>query len=118
MPVIEQKTTNKNKVDFDLNRLDKSKTTIFSKYPEKNTDVRAKSSEKSCRRWHACAEIPQHFYQQKQLAYCTCKQPQMHRSAVELRRSRSFIPLKAASIPAKNRLGSTKNSLKEQRRNS
>lgn len=33
MPVIEQKTTNKNKVDFDLNRLDKSKTTIFSKYP-------------------------------------------------------------------------------------
>ena len=34
MPVIEQKTTNKNKVDFDLNRLDKSKTTIFSKYPE------------------------------------------------------------------------------------
>ena len=36
MPVIEQKTTNKNKVDFDLNRLDKSKTTIFSKYPFKN----------------------------------------------------------------------------------
>ena len=35
MPVIEQKTTNKNKVDFDLNRLDKSKTTIFSKYPIK-----------------------------------------------------------------------------------
>ena len=35
MPVIEQKTTNKNKVDFDLNRLDKSKITIFSKYPEK-----------------------------------------------------------------------------------
>ena len=35
MPVIEQKTTNKNKVDFDLNRLDKSKTTIFSKYPTK-----------------------------------------------------------------------------------
>lgn len=35
MPVIEQKTTNKNKVDFDLNRLDKSKTTIFSKYPFK-----------------------------------------------------------------------------------
>ena len=35
MPVIEQKTTNKNKVDFDLNRLDKSKTTIFSKYPKK-----------------------------------------------------------------------------------
>ena len=35
MPVIEQKTTNKNKVDFDLNRLDKSKTTIFSKYPNK-----------------------------------------------------------------------------------
>lgn len=34
MPVIEQKTTNKNKVDFDLNRLDKSKTTIFSKYPK------------------------------------------------------------------------------------
>ena len=34
MPVIEQKTTNKNKVDFDLNRLDKSKTTIFSKYPQ------------------------------------------------------------------------------------
>lgn len=33
MPVIEQKTTNKNKVDFDLNRLDKSKTTIFSRYP-------------------------------------------------------------------------------------
>ena len=89
-----------------------------AKCKEKNTDVRAKSSEKSCRRWHACAEIPQHFYQQKQLAYCTCKQPQMHRSAVELRRSRSFIPLKAASIPAKNRLGSTKNSLKEQRRNS
>ena len=38
MPVIEQKTTNKNKVDFDLNRLDKSKTTIFSKYP-KNLDI-------------------------------------------------------------------------------
>lgn len=38
MPVIEQKTTNKNKVDFDLNRLDKSKTTIFSKYPKKITD--------------------------------------------------------------------------------
>ena len=37
MPVIEQKTTNKNKVDFDLNRLDKSKTTIFSKYPFYNT---------------------------------------------------------------------------------
>ena len=36
MPVIEQKTTNKNKVDFDLNRLDKSKTTIFSKYPKKH----------------------------------------------------------------------------------
>lgn len=35
MPVIEQKTTNKNKVDFDLNRLDKSKTTIFSKYPKR-----------------------------------------------------------------------------------
>ena len=87
-----------------------------AKCKEKNTDVRAKSSEKSCRRWHACAEIPQHFYQQKQLAYCTCKQPQMHRSAVELRRSHSFIPLKAASIPAKNRLGSMKNSLKKQGR--
>lgn len=37
MPVIEQKTTNKNKVDFDLNRLDKSKTTIFSKYPKKSS---------------------------------------------------------------------------------
>ena len=32
--------------------------------------------------------------------------------------SHSFIPLKAASIPAKNRLGSMKNSLKEQSRNS
>lgn len=82
----------------------------------KNTDVRAKSSEKSCRRWRACVEIPQHFYQQKQLAYCTCKQPQMHRSAVELRRSHSSIPPKAASIPAKNRLGSMKNSLKKQGR--
>jgi len=41
MPVIEQKTTNKNKVDFDLNRLDKSKTTIFSKYPKKLTSESA-----------------------------------------------------------------------------
>ncbi len=84
----------------------------------KNADVRAKSSEKSCRRWRACAEIPQHFCQQKQLAYRARKQPQMRRSAVELRRSHSFIPPKAASIPAKNRLGSMKNSLKEQSRNS
>jgi len=40
----------------------------------------------------------------------------MHRSAVELRRSHSFIPLKAASIPAKNRLDSMKNSFKKQGR--
>ena len=40
----------------------------------------------------------------------------MRRSAVELRRSHSFIPLKAASIPAKNRLGSMKNSFKKQGR--
>ena len=84
----------------------------------KNTDVRAKSSEKSCRRWRACAEIPQHFYQQKQLAYCVRGRPQMRRSAVELRRSHSSIPPKAASIPAKNRLGSMKNLLKKQSRNS
>ena len=76
----------------------------------------AKSSEKSCRRWRACAEIPQHFYQQKQLAYCVRGRPQMRRSAVELRRSHSSIPPKAASIPAKNRLGSMKNSLKKQGR--
>ena len=44
MPVIEQKTTNKNKVDFDLNRLDKSKTTIFSKYPKSLiNDIRKKA---------------------------------------------------------------------------
>ena len=84
----------------------------------KNTDVRAKSSEKSCRRWRACADIPQHFYQQKQLAYCVRGRPQMRRSAVELRRSHSFIPPEAASIPAKNRLGSMKNLLKKQSRNS
>lgn len=41
MSVIEQKTTNKNKVDFDLNRLDKSKTTIFSKYLENLHELRA-----------------------------------------------------------------------------
>ena len=58
------------------------------------------------------------FLPAKQLAYRARKQPQMRRSAVELRRSRSFIPLKAASIPAKNRLGSMKNSLKKQSRNS
>ncbi|WP_418927533.1 hypothetical protein [Dysosmobacter sp.] len=78
--------------------------------------MRAKSSEKSCRRWRACVEIPQHFYQQKQLAYCVRGRPQMRRSAVELRRSHSSIPPKAASIPAKNRLGSMKNSLKKQGR--
>lgn len=44
MPVIEQKTTNKNKVDFDLNRLDKSKTTIFSKYPKKFLKAEAQYS--------------------------------------------------------------------------
>ena len=54
------------------------------------------------------------FLPAKQLAYRARKQPQMHRSAVELRRSHSFIPLKAASIPAKNRLGAMKNSLKKQ----
>ena len=58
------------------------------------------------------------FLPVKQLAYRAHKQPQMRRSAVELRRSHSFIPLKAASIPAKNRLGSMKNSLKKQSRNS
>ena len=58
------------------------------------------------------------FLPAKQLAYRARKQPQMRRSAVELRRSHSFIPLKAASIPAKNRLGSMKNSLKKQSRNS
>ena len=56
------------------------------------------------------------FLPAKQLAYRARKQPQMRRSAVELRRSHSFIPLKAASIPAKNRLGSMKNSLKKQGR--
>ena len=58
------------------------------------------------------------FLPAKQLAYRARKQPQMRRSAVELRRSHSSIPPKAASIPAKNRLGSMKNSLKEQSRNS
>lgn len=58
------------------------------------------------------------FLPAKQLAYRARKQPQMRRSAVELRRSHSFIPLKAASIPAKNRLGFMKNSLKKQSRNS
>ena len=58
------------------------------------------------------------FLPAKQLAYRARKQPQMRCSAVELRRSHSFIPLKAASIPAKNRLGSMKNSLKKQSRNS
>lgn len=58
------------------------------------------------------------FLPAKQLAYRARKQPQMRRSAVELRRSHSFIPLKAASIPAKNRLGSMKNLLKKQSRNS
>ena len=56
------------------------------------------------------------FLPAKQLAYRARKQPQMRRSAVELRRSHSFIPLKAASIPAKNRLGSMKNSFKKQGR--
>jgi len=56
------------------------------------------------------------FLPAKQLAYRARKQPQMRHSAVELRRSHSFIPLKAASIPAKNRLGSMKNSLKKQGR--
>lgn len=56
------------------------------------------------------------FLPAKQLAYRACEQPQMRCSAVELRRSHSFIPLKAASIPAKNRLGSMKNSLKKQGR--
>lgn len=58
------------------------------------------------------------FISKSSLHIARASSPQMHRSAVELRRSRSFIPLKAASIPAKNRLGSTKNSLKEQSRNS
>ena len=58
------------------------------------------------------------FLPAKQLAYRVRKQPQMHRSAVELRRSHSSIPPEAASIPSKNRLGSTKNSLKKQRRKS
>lgn len=58
------------------------------------------------------------FLPAKQLAYRARKQPQMRCSAVELRRSHSFIPLKAASIPAKNRLSSMKNSLKKQSRNS
>ena len=62
--------------------------------------------------------IRKNFYQQKQLAYCVHGRPQVRRSAVELRRSHSSIPPKAASIPAKNRLGSMKNSLKEQSRNS
>ena len=54
------------------------------------------------------------FLPAKQLAYRACEQPQMRRSAVELRRSHSFIPPEAASIPAKNRLGSMKNSCKNQ----
>ena len=58
------------------------------------------------------------FLPAKQLAYRARKQPQMRRSAVELRRSHSFIPPEAASIPVKNRLGSSKNSLKKQSRNS
>jgi len=58
------------------------------------------------------------FLPAKQLAYRACEQPQMHRSAVELRRSHSSIPPEAASIPVKNRLGATKNSLKKQSRNS
>ena len=58
------------------------------------------------------------FLPAKQLAYRARKQPQMRCSAVELRRSHSFIPLKAASIPAKNRLGSMTNLLKKQSRNS
>ena len=58
------------------------------------------------------------FLPAKQLAYRACEQPQMRRSAVELRRSHSFVPPEAASIPAKNRLGSMKNSLKKQSRNS
>jgi len=40
----------------------------------------------------------------------------MRRSSAELRRSHSSIPPEAASIPAKNRLGSMKNSLKKQGR--
>ena len=40
----------------------------------------------------------------------------MRRSSTELRRLHSSIPPEAASIPAKNRLGSTKNSLKKQGR--
>ena len=43
---------------------------------------------------------PTAFLPANQLAYSARKQPQMRRSAVELRRSHSFIPLKAASIPA------------------
>lgn len=58
------------------------------------------------------------FLPAKQLAYRARKQPQMRCSSVELRRSHSFVPPEAASIPAKNRLGSAKNSLKKQRRNS
>ena len=58
------------------------------------------------------------FLPAKQLAYRARKQPQMHRSAVELRRSHSFVPPEATSIPVKNRLGAMKNSLKKQSRNS
>ena len=57
------------------------------------------------------------FLPAKQLAYRARKQPQMHRSAVELRRSHSFIPPEAASIPVKNRLGSMKNSCKTRAKN-
>lgn len=51
MPVIEQKTTNKNKVDFDLNRLDKSKTTIFSKYPKNIKFLRLCSQAHKRKNW-------------------------------------------------------------------
>ena len=57
------------------------------------------------------------FLPAKQLAYRARKQPQMHRSAVELRKSHSFIPPEAAPIPVKNRLGSMKNSCKTRAKN-
>ena len=87
-------------------------------FKDKKCRLRGRNYQKKAAIVGALERIPQHFYQQQQLAYCTCKQLQMRRSAVELRRSHSFIPLKAASIPAKNRLGSMKNSLKKQSRNS
>ena len=78
MPVIEQKTTNKNKVDFDLNRLDKSKTTIFSKYPKKNGQGHkpviplrfSKSGNLEIEKWYAT-----HFVNTKRIAVLKAQQP-------------------------------------------